>query len=144
MLPRLPVLSDANRRAEREWHGYVQSVYGSPLPRGQSLDLNAFTFFYTASSLHEAARAVRRRRAAVAWLDDSSVDDDEAAAAGRAPAALLRSWPCFEVCEVNLGDPTYEGTPWIGKAYPGAFVASNAVGTSATHAKNALLSPLPV
>lgn len=110
MLPRLPVLSDANRRTERRWHAYVQRVYGAPLPIGQELDLNTFTFFYSTDGLRDV------------W------NDDEDESAFDAPTRLLRASPCLAVCEVALGTTTYDGTPWIGKDYPGAFVAAHEFG----------------
>lgn len=93
MLPRLPVLSDANRRTERRWHAYVQRVYGAPLPIGQELDLNTFTFFYSTDGLRDV------------W------NDDEDESAFDAPTRLLRASPCLAVCEVALGTTTYASPP---------------------------------
>ena len=49
LLTDLPVLTDANRGEEPEWHAYVEALYGgvAALP----LDLRTFTFFYWSAPL---------------------------------------------------------------------------------------------
>jgi len=49
------VLSDGNRQSEAEWHAYIAAVYGAPLPVGETLDLNALTWFYTGLAMPTAA-----------------------------------------------------------------------------------------
>ena len=96
VLPPLPVLSDANRATERAWHSYVHTVYGSPLPAGQVIDLNTFTWFFTDDNT-STARA-------------GAVEDAD----GNAPTQLLRSpHHCLSVCEAKYGESTYEGSPWV-------------------------------
>lgn len=105
----MPVLSDANRVTERAWHSYVHTVYGSPLPAGQVIDLNTFTWFFTDDNPSTA------RAGAVEYAD------------GNAPTQLLRSpHHCLSVCEANLNEPTYEGSPWVCKAPPRVFGACHA------------------
>ena len=96
VLPPLPVLSDANRVTERAWHSYVHTVYGSPLPEGQVIDLNTFTWFFTDDNTSTA------RAGAVGDAD------------GNAPTQLLRSpHHCLSVCEAKSDESTYEGSPWV-------------------------------
>eukprot|EP00900_Chrysochromulina_parva_P009851 jgi/Chrpa1/18868/Chrysochromulina_OHIO_Genome00023585-RA len=88
--------SDANRVTERAWHSYVHTVYGSPLPEGQVIDLNTFTWFFTDGNT-STARA-------------GAVEDAD----GNAPTQLLRSpHHCLSVCEAKYGESTYEGSPWV-------------------------------
>lgn len=101
MLPALPILSDANRQSEASWHAYVTRVYGTPLARGHTFDLNQLTWFYT----------------------HLQSETDET------PAGLLLRSPCVEVCPVHLGTQIYDGTAWIGHSYPGVLVASNVFGS---------------
>jgi hypothetical protein len=81
---------------ERAWHSYVHTVYGSPLPEGQVIDLNTFTWFFTDDN-PSTARA-------------GAVEDAD----GNAPTQLLRSpHHCLSVCEAKYGESTYEGSPWV-------------------------------
>jgi len=101
-LPRLPILSALNRGSEREWHTYVERIYGAPVPEHALVDLNAFTFFYTHWDAHDAADTP--------------------------PATLIEQSMCLAVCAAHLNTNTYIGTPWIGHSYPRTFVAANAFG----------------
>jgi hypothetical protein len=73
------------------------------------IDLNTFTWFFTDDN-PSTARA-------------GAVEDAD----GNAPTQLLRSpHHCLSVCEANLNEPTYEGSPWVCKAPPRVFGACHA------------------
>jgi len=94
---------------EHAWHSYVHTVYGSPLPEGQVIDLNTFTWFFTDGN-PSTARA-------------GAVEDAD----GNAPTQLLRSpHHCLSVCEAKYGEPTYEGSPWVCSPRGTSFSACHA------------------
>jgi len=54
-VPPLPVLRGGDGD-HPEWRAYVKWVYGEEVPRGQSLDLNAFSWFYSTAPFDPALR----------------------------------------------------------------------------------------
>ena len=59
-VPRLPVLTAANRASHPTWHAYYERVYHVPVPPGAAVDLNAFTWFYDCAPFDPPVRPRRR------------------------------------------------------------------------------------
>ena len=66
-VPRLPVLTAANRASHPTWHAYYERVYHVPVPPRAPVDLNAFTWFYDCAPFDPPVRP-RRRLTAPAML----------------------------------------------------------------------------